>query len=333
VNIKAVIPRKKKLLISAPVDFMPILKTEMLSEFDCTFSYGAGREETATKLKNHSFDAWLVSPCPTYKIEGKMIDLCPSLKIVATPSTGSNHLDVTYIEKKGIGFYCLRDTEIVNEIYASSEFTFNLMISTIRKTPFAFESVRKGQWRNVESSYRGRELNGLTLGVIGYGRIGGNMARYSRAFGMNIVSYDPYVIIENANVQQADSIDELLAVADVIVLCVHLNDETYRMVDTGLFEKMKHGVYFINTSRGDVVDEAALIKYLRNGKIEAAGLDVISEELTGNKDEHPLIRYARKHDNLIITPHMAGLTYDSELKAQTAAFHAIKDFLKTASKH
>jgi D-3-phosphoglycerate dehydrogenase / 2-oxoglutarate reductase len=327
------IPIKKKLLISAPVDFLPDLKAEMLSEFDCVFSYGAGREETERKLENHPFDGWLVSPCPTYKIEGQMIALCPSLKIVATPSTGTNHLDVTYLGKKRIGFYCLRESEIVNKIYASSEFTFNLMISTIRKTPFAFEAVRNGQWRNVESSYRGRELNGLTLGVIGYGRIGGNMARYSMAFGMNIVAYDPYVVIDNPNVRQVDSINELLALAEVIVTCVHLNDETYKMVDTRLFEKMKHGVYFINTSRGDVVDEAALIKYLTNGKIKAAGIDVISEELTGNKDEHPLIQYARNHDNLIITPHIAGLTYDSERKAQTAAFHAIKDFLKTASKH
>ena len=95
---------------------------------------------------------------------------------------------------------------------------------------------------------------------------------------------------------------------------------------------MKDGVYFINTSRGDVVDETDLLNFLKNGKIEAAGLDVISDELKGDFNNHPLIDYAKKHDNLIITPHMAGLTYDSERKAQTASFHAIKDYLKPKSK-
>ena len=99
------------------------------------------------------------------------------------------------------------------------------------------------------------------------------------------------------------------------------------MINDDLFNNMKKGVYFINTSRGDVVDEDVFIKYLMNGKIKAAGVDVISDELTGDKNEHPLVKYAKSNDNLIITPHIAGLTFDSERKAQTAAYNAIKEFL------
>ena len=315
------------LLVSAPVQFLHGLKRAMKEEFECIFSYGADATEMGNLLRENEFDAWLVSPCPTYIIDQLMVDLCPSLKIIATPSTGSNHLDVDYLKKRDIKFFCLKGTDVINRIHASSEFTFNLMISTIRNTPFAFESVRNGNWRNKEEQFRGRELNGLTLGIIGYGRIGSNLSRYSLAFGMSIIAYDPHIKIHQNNIKQTDSIDELLNCADVVAVCVHLNDKTYRMINSAAFEEMKDGVIFINTSRGDVIDEKALLKYLDNGKIKAAGLDVISGEFSADISNHPLIRYARENNNLIITPHMAGLTYESEEKAQKAAFDAIKDHL------
>jgi phosphoglycerate dehydrogenase-like enzyme len=201
------------------------------------------------------------------------------------------------------------------------------MVSTIRKTPYAFQAVLQGNWREAESHFRGRELNGLVLGVIGFGRIGSNLARYSLAFGMKVVAFDPYVKISNPDIEQFSDLHEMLPEADVIAVCLHLNSQTYKMINDDLFNNMKKGVYFINTSRGDVVDEDVFIKYLMNGKIKAAGVDVISDELTGDKNEHPLVKYAKSNDNLIITPHIAGLTFDSERKAQTAAYNAIKEFL------
>ena len=99
------------------------------------------------------------------------------------------------------------------------------------------------------------------------------------------------------------------------------------MINASMFQQMKDGVYFINTSRGDVVNERDLIYYLETGKIQSAGVDVISDEFTGDKNKHPLIQHARKNNNLIITPHIAGLTYDSERKAQTAAYEAIRKIL------
>ena len=321
-----------KVLISAPVDFSPDLKNEMMKVFDCIFSYNFDRNKTVTLLRENKFDAWLVSPCPTFFIDPPILDLCPSLKIVATPSTGSNHLDINYLKQKNIEFFSLKGTSVLDEIKASSEFTFNLMISTIRNTPFAFEATRDGNWRNVEDQFRGRELNGLKLGVIGYGRIGSNLSLYSRAFGMKVIAYDPYITVDEAGVNQVASINNILTEADVVAVCVHLDEKTYKMINAEVFEKMKNGVYFINTSRGDIVDEHALLKYLNNGKIKAAGLDVISNELSENIRDHPLINYARDNNNLIITPHIAGLTFESEEKAQTVAFHAIRDYLKPTNK-
>ena len=321
-----------KVLISAPVDFSPDLKNQMMKVFDCIFSYNFDRNKTVTLLRENKFDAWLVSPCPTYFIDQYMLDLCPSLKMVATPSTGRNHLDINYLKQKNIEFFSLKSTTVVDEITASSEFTFNLMISTIRNTPFAFEAVRNGSWRNVEDRFRGRELKGLNLGVIGYGRIGSNLSRYSLALGMKVFAYDPYITVDEADVDQVALMDNLLTEADVIAVCVHLDEKTFQMINAEVFAKMKNGVYFINTSRGDVVDENALLKYLDNGKIKAAGLDVISDEFSGDVGDHSLIRYARVNDNLIITPHMAGLTFESEEKAQSAAFYAIRDYFKLTDK-
>jgi len=314
---------RKKILVSAPLDFLPNLKERIFSEHDCIYAYKADKETIAHYLKENTFDAWMCSPCPTYMIDAELMDLCPTLKMIATPSTGVSHLVAPDAEVRNISIYRLKGTTIVDQIYASSEFTFNLLISTIRKTPYAFEAVKDGKWREVEKVYRGRELNGLTVGIIGYGRIGSNLAKYSLAFGMKILAYDPYVKIEHPVVTQVDSLDDLLPVSDVVSPCVHLNDETYHMVNKAMFNKMKDGVYFINTSRGDVVNEIDFLEALKSGKILAAGLDVISDEYLGDKNVHPLIAYARENQNLIITPHIAGLTYDSERKAQTAAYEAI----------
>ena len=320
--------RRPRLLVTAPLDFLPALKRRIQRETRLTYAYRARRRQVERLLVRGRYDAWMTAPCPTYYIDKALIDLCPTLKIISTPSTGSNHIDVDYARSISIEVFALKGTRAVDRIYASSEFTFELMAATIRRTPYAFDAVRRGRWRDVERLYRGRELNGLTLGIVGCGRIGGNLVRYASAFGMRVLAYDPYVAAVPSGARRLASLDRLLPAADVVAVCVHLNPETTRMAGDSFFRKMKRGAYFINTSRGDVVDEKALLAHLRSGRLKAAGLDVISGELTGSKDAHPLIRYCRSHDNLLITPHIAGLTYDSESKAQSAAYEAV---LRTVS--
>lgn len=319
----------KKVLISAPVNFLPSLKALMSKTFNCTFAYHFSKKDTIALLNENEYEGWLVSPCPTYYIDEDLLSHCPALKIIATPSTGTNHLDIDNILKRGIEFFCLRGTDVLDTITASSEFTFNLILSTIRKTPFAFNGVLNGNWRGAESLYRGRELSSLSIGIVGFGRIGGNVARYSNAFRMSIYAYDPYVKIKQSYVNQVSSLNELVSTVDIIVVSVHLNAETNGMLNSKLFDKMKDGVYLINTSRGAVINEGDLLKYLTNGKILAAGLDVLNNELVEGELQSPLIEYAKNNDNLVITPHIAGLTFDSEEKAQTAAFDAIKKELLT----
>ena len=141
---------------------------------------------------------------------------------------------------------------------------------------------------------------------------------------MNVVAYDPQKVIKG-KVKQYKSIKQLLNFSDIVLIAVHLDSKTKDMVDKKWFDSIKKGVYFINISRGEIVVEKDLIKALRSGKIKSAGLDVIRNEISNDIKRSKVIDYARNNENLIITPHIAGLTIDSELKA---AEFAIKMLFK-----
>jgi D-3-phosphoglycerate dehydrogenase / 2-oxoglutarate reductase len=313
-------------LVTTPTHFLPKIKAEIREIADCIFAHGADKETVAKLLE--TADAWICSPCPTYLIDGDLLSHGKKLKIIATPSTGSNHIDRIWCEKNSIPVSCLKDSEFVKTILASSEFTWALLMATMRKLPLAVDRVKQGFWRDIEDELRAVEFNGKTLGIIGYGRIGSNNARYAKAFGMRILAFDPYQVITDDSVEQLATAEGVLKEADVVLISVHLDKTTDGMVDQSWFAQMKTGVVFINVSRGEIVNEGDLLANLESGQISVAGLDVISEEFLSEKRQHPVIKYAMTHDNLIVTPHIAGLTYDSEYKAARFSFDNIVKTLK-----
>lgn len=310
------------ILVTAPLYFMPQMRDSIVAQSNCTLAHGATADQVAALLEDA--DGWLCSPAPTYTIDGILLSRARRLKVIATPSTGSNHIDAAYCAQHGIKLVTLRGSRVIGEVKASSEFTLALLLAVMRKLPYAFEAARRGAWREIESRFRGVELAGKTLGVIGYGRIGSNLARYARAMGMRVVAFDPNVAISEPQVEQAVRPEDVLRAADAVAICVHLDNSTRGMVGARWFAQMKDGTYFINASRGEIVDEAELLRALESGKLRAAGVDVVSGEQASNLAGHPLIRYARTHDNLIVTPHMAGLTVESEMKTARYAFDAIR---------
>jgi len=298
------------------------MRDRIIAQSHCTLAHGASVEQVKKLLEGA--DGWLCSPAPTYMIDQAVLAGARRLKVIATPSTGSTHIDLAYCAERGIKVIALKGSPVIDQVYASSEFSFALLLSVMRKLPYAFEAARRGAWREIEARFRGVELNGKTLGVIGYGRIGSNLSRYANAMGMHVIAYDPNVRIKEAYVEQTTGSSSVNQRADVVAICVHLDAATRGMVSAGWFSQMKDGAYFLNISRGEVVDEAALLDALDSGKIRAAGVDVISEEQRADIAAHPVIRYARTHDNLIVTPHMAGLTLESEMKTARYAFDAIR---------
>jgi D-3-phosphoglycerate dehydrogenase len=174
-------------------------------------------------------------------------------------------------------------------------------------------------------NFPGIMLKGKRIGIIGCGRIGSWMGRYAHAFGMEIFGYDPYVIPLPENFTRSE-LKELMSNCDFITVHVHLTDETKRLVSRECFEVIKPGCIFINTSRGAVIDQVALLEFIKNGHLLAAGLDVLEGE--PDIDHNPLVEYARNHDNLIITPHCGGFSPDAVALVSIHAARKIFDELK-----
>ncbi|MEO5334728.1 MAG: NAD(P)-binding domain-containing protein [Magnetococcus sp. YQC-5] len=313
-------------LVTTPVHFLPVIQEEIRAVADVIFAHGVTRETVMELLPQA--DAWICSPCPTYQIDGSLLSFgLGKLRIIATPSTGANHIDLEWCARQGLVVSRLKDSAFVHSILASSEFTWALLMATVRKLPKAAERVKQGYWRDIEDELRAVELHGKTLGIIGFGRIGGNVARYALAFGMKILAFDPFKTIQTPGVEQVHTHEAVLRHADIVLIAVHLDASTAGMVDDSWFAAMRPGAVFINISRGEIIDETALLTHLANGHLAGAGLDVITDEFLSDKRRHPLIRYAAQHDHLLITPHIAGLTCDSELKAARFAWAAVKEAL------
>tara|TARA_Y100000816_G_scaffold292520_1_gene288300 strand:+ start:12496 stop:14217 length:1722 start_codon:yes stop_codon:yes gene_type:complete len=315
---------KKKILITTNLSFARDILESFKKNYDCVYAPGADRLTTIKLLED--IDIWLCSPSPKYRIDGSLIKNFQKLKLIVTPSTGSNHIDKIFCNKNKIKVIALKDTSFVNQIFASSEFAFALILATVRKLPQSYNSALTGKWREEENKFRSIELRDKKIGIIGFGRIGQNVAKYSKALGMNVIYFDPYKEVKNKNYKKIKNVNALLAISDIVLIAVHLDKTTKNMFTKKLFNKMKDGSYFINISRGEIINESDLIKAMKSGKIVAAGVDVLSDEQTIDISTNLLMKYAKLNNNLIITPHIAGLTVDSEKKAATFAFNQIKKF-------
>jgi len=235
-------------------------------------------------------------------------------RYIITATTGLNHLDLDALNMAGIEVLSLQGhTAFLESITATAEHTIGLLLALLRNIPAAHKSVLQGQWDR--DLFKGHEVSSKTIGIIGYGRLGKIVAFYCTALRMRVLIYDPYVskVAEGCNLLQ--SLDELLDSVDYITIHVPLNEETEGFFDDRFFSMIRQGTYFINTSRGELIDEAVLLSALESGRLAGAALDVIcSEEFFSWKN--PLVRYAEKHDNLLLTPHIGGCTWESMSKCE-----------------
>ena len=321
---------RKIILVTTSLHFIPSVKKEIEKHFSVIYAPKVDKEQLNKILKDYQPDGWICSPTPKYRIDKKILRNSKNLRILVTPSTGSNHIDIDDCKKLNITFSSIKGSELVNAIHASSEFCFALILSVVRKLPQAYNGAKSFKWREAEDEFRGEELYGKTLGIIGMGRIGTNVANYAKAMNMKICAYDPHV--ENTkDVELLDNYKSVLEKSDIILISVHLDNSTENMVNREWFESMKKGSYFINISRGEIVDEEALIKALEEKKVKAAGLDVLRDEISTNLRTSKILNYSRENENLIITPHIAGLTVDSELKAAEQSLETILNFFSEKS--
>ena len=247
------------------------------------------------------------------KVDSDVLSRAERLKVIATASTGTDHIDKETASSQGIKILSITtDYELLEKFTATAELAWALLIMCTRNIRQATREVFENQWRGEH--LRGRQLSNMTLGVLGVGRLGKMTARYGKVFCKHVIGCD-LKPIEIEGVESVD-FDVLLAQSDAISIHVHMTPENYHLFNATTFAKMKKGAILINTSRGDVIDEAALIETLESERLSAFGADVLHNEWRENIGDHPLINYARIHENVIITPHIGGCTFFSLTEAR-----------------
>jgi D-3-phosphoglycerate dehydrogenase len=300
------------------------LKKNALKELEkvADVDYFPAKQETL--LENiRDFDAYFASGF--VEMNKEVLENSKNLKVIASPGTGTDHIDVAEATRRGIDvLHLANELELLKGFTATAELAWALLLSCVRRLPIAFDCAKNGYW--ARERFTGYQLYGKTLGIIGLGRLGTIVARYGNAFGMNVIGCDHEEKIIS-DVTQVD-IAELLDQSDVITIHIHLTEENRGFISAELFDKMKSDVVIINTSRGAIIDEEALLKNLKSGRVGAAGLDVIHGEWDKNIYDHPLIKYARTHENLVITPHIAGSTNESIVGARIFMAKKLADYIR-----
>ena len=284
----------------------------------------------------------LLSQLPAYdvlivrfgqRIDREIIDAGTRLRAIVTAATGVDHIDVDYAHSRRIEVLSLRgETEFLETVSATAEHTWALLLALVRRIPQAIESVHSGDWKR--DLFRGHDLQGKRIGIVGLGRIGRKIALYARAFGLQVAAFDPYACQWIERVERCSTLSELLGQSDIITLHVPLNNATVNIIGREQLLMLPSGAFLINTSRGEVLNENALVDSLLSRHLAGAAVDVLCyENTTEGIHQSPLLAYARAHDNLIITPHIGGGTHESMAKTEAFMAWKLAKFLGIAEHH
>lgn len=280
--------------------------------FDVVSVDDSGSEEFSDALAGA--DALVVRSATT--VSRELIARAPNLTAIGRAGVGVDNIDIPAATEKGVAVFNAPGGNTI----AAAELTMGLILSVARKIAVADASVRAGLWDRAV--FKGVELRGKMLGLIGAGRIGGEVARLARAFGMGVIAYDPYLTEERALDLGVPlvSLDEVLVNGDFISVHVPLTDETRGICGSEALSKMKQTAYVVNASRGGVVDERALARALVERAIAGAALDVYETEPL--PEDSPL----RDAPNLVLTPHVGASTDEAQVGVATEVARKIRDW-------
>jgi D-3-phosphoglycerate dehydrogenase len=251
------------------------------------------------------------------KITRKVIEAAPKLRVVGRAGVGVDNVDVEAATQRGI---VVMNTPSGNTI-STAELTFSMLMALARKIPQANASMKAGEWNR--KSFQGVELYGKTLGILGMGRIGSEVARRAIAFGMRVLAYDPFLALSRAKALQVElvELDELYRQSDFITVHMPMTEETAGMINAAAFDKMKPGVRVLNCARGGIINEADLFAAIKNGKAAGAALDVY--EVEPAPKDFPL----RDLPQVIMTPHLGASTEEAQENVGIEVAEAITDYL------
>jgi D-3-phosphoglycerate dehydrogenase len=251
--------------------------------------------------------------------DAELLAQAPELKVIARAGVGVDNIDLNTATERGV---VVMNTPGGNTI-ATAEHTFGLMLALARHIPPAYLTMREGRWDR--KAFKGTELRGKTLGIIGFGRIGREVASRAGAFGMTVIAADPFVDADAMSKHDVEKVelDELYARADFITLHTAITDDTREMLDAAAFDRMKAGVRIVNAARGALIDDEALFQALEAGKVAGAALDVYHQEPP--PADNPLI----SHERVVHTPHLAASTDEAQVAVAVEAAEKVIAALTT----
>jgi D-3-phosphoglycerate dehydrogenase len=261
-----------------------------------------------------------------HEIDREVLMKGERLRAIVSPTTGLDHIDGVTAAEKGVTVISLQgETSFLRSIRATAEHTWALLLALLRHLPAAVDAVRRGEWDR--DAFRGRELSGRTLGIVGLGRIGGMVAEFGHAFAMDVQAYDPFVN-EWGGVVPVPSLEALLRGSDVVSLHVPLDNTTSGLIGRREVSWLRPHALLVNTSRAGVIDEGALVEALINRTIAGAALDGVHNERNPSlRSGNTLLAYGRSHSNLLITPHIGGATEESMSRAEVFVAEKLAAFL------
>jgi D-3-phosphoglycerate dehydrogenase len=252
------------------------------------------------------------------KVTKKVIDAAPNLRVVGRAGVGVDNVDVDAATARGI---VVMNTPGGNTI-STAELTFSMLMAVARKIPQAHGSMKEGKWDR--KNFQGAELYNKTLGILGMGRIGGEVAKRAAVFGMKVLAYDPYLSrarAEALHVDLKENVDDVYHASDFITVHMPMTDETKGMVNAAAFAKMKKGVRVLNCARGGIINEADLFAAIQSGQVGGAALDVY--EVEPPPADFPL----RALPQVIMTPHLGASTEEAQENVGIEVAEAITDYL------
>ena len=299
-----------KVLICDNVSPKGVAHLEAQSELEVTVVNGALTDDLLA-------DAEAIIVRSATRVTPEVMGKVPKLRVVGRAGVGVDNVDVEAATERGI---VVMNTPSGNTI-STAELTFSMLMALARKIPQAHMSMKSGEWDR--KAFAGTELSGKTIGILGMGRIGSQVARRAIAFGMRVLAFDPYLSMSKARALQVEllELDGIYERSDFITVHMPLSDETRDMLDADAFSKMKDGVCVVNCARGGIINEADLVAAVKSGKMAGAALDVY--------DAEPLPEDAelRELPQVIMTPHLGASTKEAQESVGLEVAEAVTDYL------
>lgn len=304
-----------KVLVLSPMPegLIRMLFAEQLEKLKMDVNFVTVNEPDMVRLKKELEDTDIVIGDFTFKVPvtAEMCESMKRVKLIAQPSTGYDHIDIRACRAKGIPVCNVGGANAVSV----AEHTLGLVLMLLKRLDYAHQKILGGVWAQDELMNVASEVNGKTWGIIGLGRIGREVAKRAKALGAEVVYTDVVRLPPDEEERIGVTflpLQKLLVEGDIVSIHVPLNEKTRKMLGEKEFRLMKSYAVFVNVSRGELVDEAALAKAVGQGWIGGAGVDVFSTEPVAA--DNPLLLAAKEGGNLVLTPHMAGATNDARMR-------------------